>query len=246
MSETMYDRARVLYENGMPLPALELLAFQLSDDPHDARSLELKGIVLHSLGKFERACNAIEAAGVIRPLSPSAQLALADCYLAMERLALARAIYRRLASEDGVAFESLSALAKGLSEVEDYELALDVCQRAAAHRPDCHHAQYGVAYYMSKSGHPPELIYPVIAAAIELAPSVFHYRVAAVTVLSRMNEPDRAYLAVADATAGELGSVTCRCCLERLRCLYEAADDQQRSRLCGRLLASARRECSGE
>ncbi|MEM7313608.1 MAG: hypothetical protein AAF497_10705 [Planctomycetota bacterium] len=122
-------------------------------------------------------------------------------------------------------------------------MALEVCQRATTENPTCHEARYGVAYYMSKAGYPPELVYPIIRRVSEMQPTIFHYRLATSTVLLRMRENERAYLTIADASRNELQSVTCSCCLARLRRMYVKANDSFRANLCERLALDAHDEC---
>lgn len=242
-AQDIYTQAKSLYENGMTVAALELLNLRPSGAPLDAQTLELKGIIHHSLRDFESGRDAIEAAGLAQPLSSSAKLILADCYFATNKRNLARSMYCGMASSDDVPFQLLSGLAMGLSQFKEYELALDVCKQASEKDPNCHHARYGVAFYMSKCGRPPELVYPIIQKAVELAPHVFHYRMAAATLLCQLDSHDRAYLAIADATPDELKTVTCRCCFERLIRLYKLASDDGRRAICESLLAHSRNEC---
>lgn len=241
--ERIYRRAKLLYEQGSAATALELLSVQLREDPHDARLLELKGVIHHALGEYESGQAAIERAGRRHPTSAAAQLALADCYCFTGKQDRARSLYCRLASRNDVPFELLSPLAMRLGRLREFQKALDVCRRGFDGNPGCHHARYGVAFYMSKCGYPPELIYPVLQRTLDLAPSVFHYRMSAATILCNMKQYDRAYLTIADATADELASVTCRCCLERLIGLYKSSADTARAGICGRQLTNAGSEC---
>lgn len=242
--ENGYARAKDLYDSGLHSLALKVLDDHLATQPQDSRSLELKGIICHALQDFETGRAAIESASCLYPLTPSAELALADCYWFLDEHDMAAWLYGQLASRDQIPFPLLSGLAIGLSRLKDYDRAMGVCQKAAEIEPNCHHSRYGVAFYMSKSGYPPEFIYPVLTKVVSLAPGIFCYRMAVATVLCRMREFDRAYLSIADATIEELESVTCRCCLERLIRLYGFAKDQRRSEACIRLLKAARGRCT--
>lgn len=135
------------------------------------------------------------------------------------------------------------SLAMGLGRLREFHLALDVCKQGAAKNPNCHHARYGVAYYMSKLGYPLELTYSVLRRVVEMVPGIFVYRMAASTILCQMGETDRAYLAIADATAEELNSISCRCCIERLIFLYKSASDKNRTAICARRQETAGSEC---
>ena len=241
-----YLRAKALFMNGVVPGALELLGFQLEMCPDDARSLELRGVILHSIHSFVEARRSIETAGLIRELSAPALLALADCYWFTSEKEMAAAIFRSLAKRANLPEHLLSGLAMGLGRLNDFHAAIAVCKRGVIADPMCHQARYGVAFYMSKAGYPPEFVFPIVRKMVELAPTVFHYRMSMATLLCRMNNPSRAYLTVADASFDELQTVHCGCCLERLIGLYETALDKQRATKCRELLRLVETDCTDE
>ena len=245
-NQNIYEQAKSLYDNGLTVAATELLGVHLADQPHDARCRELLGIAFHALKRFQPAASTLEHAGLMDHLSVSGRLALADCYWFVGRKTVAVEMFRHLAREAEIPFPLLSDLAMCFGRAKDYWSALDVCRRATERCQSCHHARYGVAYYMAKAKYPPELVYPVIKKAAEMAPHVFHYRMAATTILTQLQLFDRAYLGIADATLQELHGITCRCCLSRLVSLYSDAGDHHRAAVCEKQLAMATDECRGQ
>ncbi|MBA2114668.1 tetratricopeptide repeat protein [Bremerella alba] len=235
-AESAYHRALCYYYHGSYVEAVDVLQLHLEHHPDDPSAWELKGVLCHALCDFEPGKVALEHARTLQGLSVSGQLALADCYANVQQPQMAVAIYCRLAQLPIEDAEVLSRLARGLGMVQQYALAADVCQRACHVDLDSHNARYGVAYYMSKADYPAELIQPILVAAIAMAPQVFFYRVALVTVLSRLHQNEKAYLAIADATTQEIQSLKCTCCLQRLAQLYREAGDQHRAGLCCRRL----------
>lgn len=237
--ENAYHQALCHYYQGSYVEAVDVLQLHLNDHPNDPSAWELKGVLCHALCDFELGKKTLEHARTLQRLSVSGQLALADCYANVDEADQAVVVYCHLSQLPIVDAQVLSRLARGLGMVQQFALAADVCQRACHVEPDSHNARYGVAYYMSKAGYPPELIQPILVAAIEMAPEIFFYRVALVTVLSRLHQYDQAYLAIADATADEIQSLKCSCCLQRLVHIYRQAGDSHRAGLCCRRLGIA-------
>ncbi|MEW4563531.1 hypothetical protein AB1K70_13445 [Bremerella sp. JC770] len=238
-TESAYHRALCHYYHGSYVEAVDVLQLHLQKFPEDPSAWELKGVLCHALCDFEPGRQALEHARTLQGLSVSGQLALADCYAQVDQVEMATAVYCHLAQLPIVDAEVLARLARGLGMVQQFALAADVCQRACHVDIESHNARYGVAYYMSKAGYPPELIRPILVAAITMAPEVFFYRVALVTVLSRLHQNDQAYLAIADATVQEIQSLKCSCCLQRLAHIYREAGDNHRADHCCRRLGIA-------
>ncbi|WP_146118708.1 tetratricopeptide repeat protein [Blastopirellula marina] len=227
-----YELALLHYCQGSYAEAGQVLEQHLQQEPENPSAWELKGILCHALCDFEVGRDALERAESFQPLSVSGKLALADCYAHLGMTALSEAVYYHLAQLPIADPEILARLARGLAMLGQYVLAADVCQRAVRLDPNSHNARYGVAFYLAKAGHPAEFIQPILINVIALAPEVFFYRVALVTILCRLNQPQRAYLAIADATDEELKSLQCRCCIRRLVQIFSDAGDQRRAAIC--------------
>jgi len=239
-----YLNALQMHNQGLVIPALEMLDAQLELDAADAWCLQLKGVILAELGDAHGSILAINRAGGIQPLTIESKLVLAECYFATGNDVAAKNTYDKLFNIIEFPVEYLCRLAAGLGKTGSPLAAIDVCKRAVAEDPGCHRARYGVAYYMAKADYPPEFIYPVIRSVIDLAPEIFHYRMAAATILRRMGRHDHAYLTVADATSIEINTVDCRCCFRRLSTLYKNAGDIRRHKLCESRLKTCTSNCN--
>ncbi|MBN00270.1 MAG: hypothetical protein CMJ77_14205 [Planctomycetaceae bacterium] len=230
--EEKLTRAKTYYKNGMASDALDILSEHLEEHPNDAASLELQGLILHSFQEYQRARQSIETAASIKALSPSAQLALADSYWFTEERSLATKLFNQLSRCDTLPSHLLPAIAIGLGRAQSFHAAIEVCRRSVDSDPTGHQARYGVAFYMAKAGYPPEFVLAIMKTLVDIMPSVFHYRNAMATLLCQLNDPDRAYLAVADASFVEIDTVTCPCCLERLTSLFDRGGDMKKSDYC--------------
>ena len=230
--EEKLTRAKTYYKNGMASDALDILSEHLEEHPNDAASLELQGLILHSFQEYQRARQSIETAASIKALSPSAQLALADSYWFTEERSLATKLFNQLSRCDTLPSHLLPAIAIGLGRAQSFHAAIEVCRRSVDSDPTGHQARYGVAFYMAKAGYPPEFVLAIMKTLVDIMPSVFHYRNAMATLLCQLNDPDRAYLAVADASFVEIDTVTCPCCLERLTSLFDRGGDMKKADYC--------------
>ncbi len=247
MSCTTYTRVRQMYEAGNVEEAIEASHVALQNNMPQreiVRLLEIKGIAHHALRQFSEARQCLDGAMQQGALSASGVLALGDCNFALGETEAASDCYRALADDERTPTPLLAALARALSKTGEVERAVLVCRRAAASKPQCHHALFGVAFYMSKAGSDPATILPLIQRVIDMAPGIFAYRMAMMSTLVKMNQQDQAYLAIADASQQELASVRCRCCLNRLITLYKDAGDRQRAGFCISRLDSSSGNCN--
>lgn len=241
-----HAHAKALYLNGMPDLALDAIRTHLEASPSDLNAWEFRGMMEHNTGRFESALHSFGEVIRHRRLAPAAQLAFADSSYFVGDEARAETLLRELSLRDGLHRDLLPNLAHGLARANAFLAAIDVCKRAAMEDPTCHRARFGVAYHMTKAGYPPELVYPILVNVTDMAPNVFCYRMSQATVLSRMGMDDRAYLAVADASADELRTIHCLCCVQRLTTLYRKAGDGTRTQFCRRQLAKLRSNLGGD
>ncbi len=155
--------------------AADLAGTGLSEYPEDARLLQLYGTARCNMGDYAAACDALEQATVLVPLHPLAQYALATSYFRLEQIDLACVIYEHLAKT--VASTSLlSLLAVRFGEMERHSDALKVCERITDLDPRHHQAYFGIAFYLCRLGFPPHDLIPHLAMAMNLAPTILHYR----------------------------------------------------------------------
>lgn len=228
------DAAQALMDCGEWEEAAPLLDSLLADSPDWPEALELRARVWLARESFADALDDLEALQMLRPLSVAAQLAMAECYWRLNRWELARGVYRYLADEATVPPDRLSDLAKGLGRSGDPRRALAVCRQAVAAQPESHEAWFGVAYYTARAGAPDESLTPLLRQCVRLEPNGVFYRITLMAVLWRLKQYDEAYRVVAAIDLGRLRTISCECCLDRLRQLYFAHDDLDRAAACER------------
>ncbi|MCC9609550.1 tetratricopeptide repeat protein [Blastopirellula sp. JC732] len=230
------QRAVACYSRGLLPEALRHVEAALADGDVAADALELKGVILQMQGEHHLALRPLLEAQKLQPLSMAAQLAIAECYCESGDIEEAREIYYALAERYDFPTSLLSSLAEGLGRLQEFELAKRVCETAVRRNPESHSALYGVVFYMTRAGEPAEKSIPLVERLIDLAPRIFRYRISLATLYCILEEWEKAYLAIADATTKELYSVDCTCCIARLVGLFEKFGDQERSAFCRRRL----------
>jgi tetratricopeptide (TPR) repeat protein len=227
MARDVYFRAaRQRFDEGDFAGAAELCRDALRDRPDDGDLWQLCGAACWELGLVEDAREALETASCLKPLSPLAQCALAELYTQTNQVESARAICANLAGRDDCPVPLMPRVAKGLGRLGEYGLALGVCERLVALRPGHHPALFGVAFYKSALGAPPEEILPYVSAAHELAPTVCSYRVSLASVLAMLGRCDEAYEVARDVPAE---AVRCPSCVRRLVPVFRRRKDRDRA-----------------
>jgi tetratricopeptide (TPR) repeat protein len=218
--------ARQRFDEGDFAGAAELCRDALRDQPDDGDLWQLCGTAYWELGLVEDAQEALETASCLKPLSPLAQCALAEVYTRTNQVESARAICANLAERDDCPVPLMPRVAKGLGRLGEHGLALRVCERLVAVRPGHHAALFGVAFYKSALGAPPEEILPYVAAAHELAPQVCSYRVSLASVLALLGRCEEAYEVARDVPAEQ---VHCPNCVRRLVPVFRRLKDRARA-----------------
>jgi Flp pilus assembly protein TadD len=160
--------------------------------PDDGELWQLHGLLGQHQGDIEGACAALETAGLLVPLNPAAQCALADCHARAGRRELARELYRALAGNRSCPTALLPAVASGLGCLGDAPAALDVCRELARRKPYHHEAYFGMAYYTRQAGGEAAEVFPLVARAHELSPKHPVYRVVMACFLARSGRYDEA------------------------------------------------------
>lgn len=232
MQDTMLNQVVRLYACGELDPALEAAERVLQANPHHGRAWEIKGLIHAAAGQLHEALHALESASTYVPLQASARCALAECYLQLGKTELTAVLLRDLLSDEPLCPEFMLRIARGLDRICQSELALDVCRRAAALDPNSAQAHYDMSYYLGRCGRSLQLIESVARRAINLAPDCVKYRIGLAALLSRAGRTQDAYRLVERLNSEQLQSVTCRCCLERVREIYEEAGDWERALYC--------------
>jgi len=211
--EELMRRSLAFFHKGKIAQADQAAAEAVLIFPDDGELWQLHGLLRQRLGDHDRACSALETAGLLVPLSPAAQCALADCHARAGRKELARELYRNLVRVRSCPTSLLASVASGLGGIGDDAAALDVYHELAQREPNRHDALFGVAYHMRLIGHAPEEILPVIDRAQNIAPEITVYRVLKASLLAQLGRFDEACEALRDAKPRALG---CSGCLRRV------------------------------
>lgn len=202
-----------------------LLRALLAQDPEDGRAWELQGLAWYARRAHTACRRALEAAGLLVPLSVPAQLALADVYQRCGRREEALSIVRFLAERDDLARHHLPQLSAALGRLGQYALALDVCRAASLRDADDDEACFGMAYFMQRLGYPTECVLPLLRRALALEPERPIYRLSVGVVCARTGLLDDAYELLCGV---DPRCVTCASCLQTMARLFGQFDDGAR------------------
>ena len=218
-----------------------ILAQQVVDealhrDPADGHLHQELGLTLHGIGELDRARDVLEAAQVLIPLKPEAELVLAEAHVKADEKDLAFSLLqnlgRRRDSSPGVLLRAASLMEK----IGECRHAWAVCRRAIDDHPDDASAWFQLSYYMARLQFPFNQVEAVGRRAIRLEPDVVEYRTSLAELLRRFGRPQDGYDLVAHFELDQIDRVCCASCLERLRVLYESASDWRRVCLCSERL----------
>jgi tetratricopeptide (TPR) repeat protein len=239
-------RIKAVHNRGDFLRAAELAGDALNDSPDDARLWELHGLAYHGMRDFPRAMNSLERASLLAPLTMSAQVALAGCYLVTDRRDLALCMYEFLVTQmDRLPTSLLPLVSAGLSRLDKNRLGLEVHRERVRRSPEGGDAFFCVAPYMRLLNYPPEVILPVAQEAFRLDPHRVRNRVAVAMLHYRCGNVDKAYGLVTVVSTSRLLEGCCPCRLKSLAALFAAAGDAVRRDACEARLADALESESG-
>ncbi|WP_145258409.1 hypothetical protein [Planctomycetes bacterium Pan216] len=166
--EEMLRQAAIHFHADDPTAGLSLINEAIESFSWDPRPWEVRGGMHQQLGEIGLAINDLEFASSLGPLSPSAQLALADCYRRRGENHLCARIARQLACDPNCTTRFLSQISCLLGLVGDFSTALAVCERIIEERPCAHPAWFGIGYYRARLEFSPKQILPFVARAHEL------------------------------------------------------------------------------
>ncbi|MCP4193750.1 MAG: hypothetical protein GY768_24320 [Planctomycetaceae bacterium] len=226
------ESAISLYREGRYDEANELVSISLQANSDDGRLLELHGIIRNAQGNLTGAIASLEHAAAIIPLSLAGQCVLAQCYVAVGHRQLAGEMFRFLLSRPKVAPSLLPLIAAGFSVLEDHQLALEACRRAAECEIDNGEPFFGMAHHMECLDYPLEMIATVLKKAIELEPDRVRYRLALIRTQQRMGQDLEAQAVARQIDLEQLRSLPCANSLKQLIKIYAEAGDYRRGELC--------------
>lgn len=224
------------YAQGNLWAALEVVAQTVSQNEEDGRPWELMGLIFRNLVKPKSAVNAFERAALLVPLQPLSQICLAECYGVIGKKSLARDLYLNQAELYANSAELLLFIAAGLEGIDEPHLAMEMCREASSIAPDSGQVVYDMCFYACRCGAPISVIETLAWRAVELEPDNVHFRVGLASLLVRLGLPSKAHWAVNALSPKQISEVSCACCLERIKQLYESVSDTPRSKQCAQRL----------
>lgn len=232
-SDICCERVKELHNQGQFEAAAHVAAAALQNQPDNGLLWELLGIACHAMKDFESATRALETATLLAPLSLSAQVALAGCYLVSGHGEVARSMYQHLVEFRGrLSVQLLRMVAAGLSRLHEPQLGLEVAREWARREPDDENAVYLVVHYMRLVEYPPELILPVAHQAFQLAPHRIRNRVALALLHHQCGDLLEGYRLVTAVGTEQLIGACCPARLLGLTSLFSAMGDTGRRDAC--------------
>ncbi len=244
------ETASSLFKRGFHEEALEVIDEQLGHSPDEGRLWELRGLILRAMGKLALACDSLEHASLLIPLSASGQLTLADCCSRLDQRDLALLVGQHLLARGQLDPSLLLHLAHIFDRCGQPSVSVEICRLACRRDPGFHQAAFDTGYFLGRNGQPAEEIEAAAREAIRIAPHHVNYRVALAVFLWQHERGDEALAEVEFLTLEQLGKLSCACCLGKLVSIYEHGAAEEQCRACaeriGLLEAAANADFEGE
>ncbi|WP_254508902.1 tetratricopeptide repeat protein [Anatilimnocola floriformis] len=221
-----------LFRGGLYDEALLVLESNMTAEPDCGRLWELRGLVLRAQGNISLACDSLEHATLLRPLSHSGQVTLADCLTRLGRPQVALCIAEHVMTLKSVDCSLLVYLAQVCDSAQRPDLSVKLCERVNERLPQFHPAHYDRGFYLGRLGRPLEEIEAAARQAIAIAPDVANYRVGLASLLWQRGDFDGACCEAAQLSPSQLQQLTCECCLRRLIKIFWSANAFGRCQAC--------------
>lgn len=220
-------QAEVSFRCGRLRDAFVAIQSHLEDQPECGRGWELLGLIRHNWRQWEATAAALEEASIRVPLSASAECALGDCYLAVNREAWARPLYRNVVQRKSTSVSALLSAAAGLDALNEPQTAIVACRRAVTLDPEAAQPYFDLSYYLRRCGASTKTIEAAAQRAISLEPDNLKFRLGLAGYLHALERSLEAIALLAPLTGDQIRSVYCHGCLTRLIELFEAAGDER-------------------
>ncbi len=224
--------AELEFESGNYVLAAKFASYVLAKNPDCFVALDLLGHASLKTGRLEEGIDAFEQAALLKPLSTESRIELAIAYGALGRDGLSSDLLMIIALSSECSPSSSLRIAFGLDLVGQTKLAVEVCRIAGRSTPDSAEIQHQMAAYLLKSGQPTNLAETLLCSAVSLEPANINYRISLASLLINLGRQREAIDCVRDACSGQLGSVTCVCCLDRLANLFFDGGETDLAKLC--------------
>jgi len=230
------ETAAALFKRGFHEEALEAIDEALNATPDEGRQWELRGLILRALGDLPQACDSLEHASLLVPLSTSGQLTLADCCSRIGQRGLALLVGQHLLARGQLDSSLLLYLAHIFDRCDQPGVSVEICRLVCTRSPGFHHSFFDLGYFLGRDGQSPDLIEAAARRAIQLAPEHVKYRVGLAVFLWQHQRPREAFKEVAALTLQQLAALQCSCCLTRLESIYRQGVALEQSLACARRL----------
>src|SRR6202008_164145 len=148
--------------------ALEAIDESLAAAPDEGRLWELRGLILRARGDLAQACDSLEHASLLGPLSSSGQLTLADCCARLGQRGLALLVGQHLLARGRLDASLLLYLAHIFDRCEQPSVSVEICRLACLRAPGFHQACFDLGYFLGRDGQPADQIEAAARRAIEL------------------------------------------------------------------------------
>lgn len=231
------ESAAALYKRGFYDEALDTLECSLATSANNGRLWELRGLVLRAMGNIPLACDSLEHASLLAPLSAGGQVTLADCLARTGHDTVAICIAEHVLSLANIEWSLLLYLAQVCDRCHRADLSIELCREVNWRAPRCHQAYYDLGYYLGRAKKPLKDVENAARQAIALAPQVANYRVGLASLLWQQGNWEAAHDEANRLTDSELSRLTCECCLRRLVKIFWSAGDYEKSQICVERLA---------
>ncbi len=224
-----YNRALAFFHQERSDEAITVAAVGLEQFPENGPLWQILGLAHWQQRQYEEAQAALETATCLVPLMPLAELALASLYVREGKKELAKVMYVNLARPGRCPVELLPKVASGLGHIQEYFLALQVCEKLTGENPSHHGAWFGIAFYRSRLDYPPsELIVP-LSMAMDLAPHILTYRLNLACVWVDLGRYGNAYDLLKTVSIEQINHP---CWLRKMTAVFEHFEDLDRCLAC--------------
>ena len=208
----------------------ESLAHQAMEETKNApKILEMAGIIAFNQQRYDEAIELIERAMFETPLSFTSQLVLAKSFVQRDQDDRAKATTQFLTEmAEKLPCEMLPDLSQLTAHLNQYDLALAVCNEATSRHPKDDNAFFGAAIYMQRLGYSNQEVKEVMQEAVTLAPDSEVYRLNMAAICFSLSQTEEAYQHAQHLSDEALQTLPCGCIGSMLKKLFREFQDDTR------------------
>ena len=221
--------ATELLSSGDAAGCLSLLDGDEEERCDDGAVWQLRGLAYFELRDIPAAVLALERACLLVPLSPIAQLRLAESYIKTRRREVAVIILSHLGTLEALPEDIAVSVTQGLNRVGQCELALQFGLDSLRRFRSSHRLLFSVAKVMWRLNYSADDVLPFAYQAHHIRPGNLRYRIFFAQLLLRAKRPREAARLL---IAVELEQVDCIASLERMGLLLQQLHEFTALRYC--------------